>query len=163
MVVVGHVAGPFGVLGWIKIHPYTQTPDTLLKYATWWLGSAEGWEGRKVLSAKAHGAALLALFDGVTERNGALALKGRQIALPRSELPKAAKNEYYWHDLVGLDVVTQRGEALGKVTRLLETGANDVLVVSGDRERLIPFVAAVVLDVALADGRITVDWEPDYL
>lgn len=157
------MAGPFGVLGWIKIHPYTQTPDTLLKYATWWLGSADGWEAHKVVSAKMHGNALVASLEGVTERNGALALKGREVALPRSELPQAAKNEYYWHDLIGLDVFTKKGETLGKVTRLLETGANDVLVVNGDRERLIPFVAAVVLDVALADGRITVDWEPDYL
>ena len=82
--------------------------------------------------------------------------------MPREALPEAAENEYYWSDLIGLEVVNVQGEVLGKVTDLLETGANDVLVVEGERERLLPFTAQVILKVDLAAGRINVDWGADY-
>jgi 16S rRNA processing protein RimM len=99
----------------------------------------------------------------VNDRDEARVLVGADIAVDRCQLPALAKDEYYWNDLVGFDVVTQNGASLGRVTGLMETGANDVLVVSGDRERLVPFIRnRVVLEVDAEARRIEVDWDPDF-
>jgi len=106
---------------------------------------------------------LSAKLQGVDDRDGAEALRGLQVAVPRSELPEAGEDEYYWSDLIGLSVVNQQGVVLGKVTELMETGANDVLVVEGEHgQRLIPFVGQFVLNVNLAEASISVDWGLDY-
>jgi 16S rRNA processing protein RimM len=101
-------------------------------------------------------------LEGCDDRDAAARLRGREVAVPRSELPANAEGEYYWSELIGLNVVSRDGAALGRVTGLLETGANPVLVVGGDRERLIPFVEAVVVKVDVAGGRLTVDWGTDF-
>jgi 16S rRNA processing protein RimM len=99
---------------------------------------------------------------GCEDRDAATALRGKEVAVPRAALPAAKENEFYWADLFGLKVVNVVGEELGVVVRIFETGANDVLVVRGERERLIPFVAAVIQKVDLASGIIRVDWGADY-
>lgn len=162
MVIMGHVSAPFGVRGWIKVRPYTEMLDSLLDYPVWWLGKEGSWREYKVLEADVHGKGLIASLEGSNGRDTAEMLQGSQIALPRELLPKAQENEYYWSDLIGLSVINAQGVELGKVSELLETGANDVLVIQGDRERLVPFVKALILEVDLAKGLIKVDWDADY-
>jgi 16S rRNA processing protein RimM len=159
---MGRIAGPFGVLGWVKVQPFTEEIDGLLKFPVWSLGRGEQWREVKVLDSEAHHTTLVAKLEGCNDRDAAAALKGLEIAVPREALPDAPENEYYWSDLIGLEVVNVQGEVLGKVAELLETGANDVLVVEGERERLLPFTAQVILKVDLAAGRISVDWGADY-
>ncbi len=159
---MGRIAGPFGILGWVKVQPFTEEVGGLLDFPVWYLGRGEQWREIKVLEMEAHHQTLVARLDGCNDRDAAAALKGLEIAVPRVALPEAAENEYYWSDLIGLEVVNVQGEVLGKVTELLETGANDVMVVVGERERLLPFIAPVILKVDLAAGRIDVDWGADY-
>ena len=159
-IIVGRVTAVFGIRGWVKIASFTDPPENLLGYRPWLLASGTGFEPVEVDELKVHGNGFVAQLDGCTDRDLAARFTGRDLAVPRSELPAAEPDEYYWFDLAGLEVVSPSGEPLGRVTRVLETGANDVLVVRGaEREILIPFVAAVVTDVDLADGRLTADWQ----
>ena len=162
MVVMGHVSAPFGVVGWIKVQPYTEHIDSLLDYPVWWLGKDGDWREYPVEKAEAHSKAVVAKLKGFNDREAALLLKGYQVAVPRDQLPKTAINEYYWTDLIGLDVVNTEGIHLGTVKSLLETGANDVLVLEGERERLVPFIPQAVLDVDVEKRVIRVDWGADY-
>ncbi len=159
---MGRVTGPFGVLGWVRVHPYTETSGSLTRYRTWWLGREEPYRACEVEQARVHGAEVLAKLAGVDDRDAAARLKGEWVALPRSALPAPAQDEYYWVDLIGLSVVNTEGVGLGTVKALMETGANDVLVVEGERERLIPFIRQVILDVDLEGKTIRVDWGVDY-
>ncbi len=167
---MGHIVGPYGLSGWIKVFPYTENIDGLADYPVWWLGSGNGeWRNVKVNASGVHGNRLTALLEQCADRNAATELKGLQIAIPRSQLPvlsNSGKDGYYWSDLIGLEIVNQQGEALGKVTGLLETGANDVLQVQSlkepERERLIPFISQVIVKVDFKVCRITVDWGVDY-
>lgn len=164
---MGRIAGPFGVQGWVKVFPYTEDVESLLDYPVWWLSKGESeWREVKVTECRLHGKLLAAALEQCTDRTAAVGLKGMQVAIPRSQLPKlskSGKDGYYWADLIGLEVVNLQGEALGKVTGLLETGANDVLQVqTEEKERLIPFVGAVIVKVELQACRITVDWGVDW-
>jgi 16S rRNA processing protein RimM len=168
---MGRVTGPFGVQGWVKIHPYTETSESLTRYRSWWMGKQEPYAEQAVVEARVHGAEVLAKLDGVDDRDAAALMKGWLVAVPRAELPKAQKDEYYWTDLIGLAVVNTEGTRFGTVKDLMETGANDVLVVQGEegeasgkpgQERLIPFIRQVILDVDLDGGTIKVDWGADY-
>lgn len=132
---------------------------------TLWLGKENGpWQERGLKALKAHGDGLVALLDGVPDRNAAEVLKGLLIAAPRTALPETGADEFYWGDLLGLAVVNTLGESLGRVVGLLETGANDVLRVvdAAGVERLLPFVEAVVLTVDKAEGLIRVEWGSDW-
>jgi 16S rRNA processing protein RimM len=162
MVVMARVAGPFGVKGWVKLQVFTERVDGLLDYPVWWIGQDGSWEPVEVQQGAAHGAALVARLKGIDDREQAAVLRGRDVAVPRAELPRNEEGEYYWTDLEGLRVGNLQGEALGVVSGLLETGASQVLVVQGERERLIPFVSAVVKSVDLARGELVVDWGADF-
>ena len=159
---MGRVAVPFGVHGWLKIQPFSEEVDGLSEFSSWWLGDGESWREYAVLESAPHNATLHAKLDGCVGRDAAAALKGKLVAVPRELLPKAQSNEYYWSDLIGLTVVNLQNETLGKVSGLLETGAHDVLVVQGEQERLIPFIAQYVLDVDMPGGQVKVDWGADY-
>lgn len=168
MIVLGRIVAPFGVQGWLKIHPFGDDALSWRSMPAWWIASdpdapAENWSQRKLAGCRAHGKGLVATLEGVTDRNAAEAVEGWYIGAPREALPKPAKDEYYWGDLVGLAVINESDEALGDVSGLISTGAHDVLQVQdGDSERLIPFVAAYVLDVDLAARRIRVAWQKDW-
>ena len=158
---MGQFAAPYGVRGFSRIRTFTESPDSLMRYPEWWVGGDAGFELR-TCEAEMKGGMLTARLEGVADREGAQAIIGREIAVIRDALPDAAEGEYYWADLVGLDVVNLSGEGLGKVDRLFSNGANDVIVVAGDAERLIPCVDAYVREVDLASRRIVVDWGKDY-
>ena len=161
--VLGRITAPYGLKGWVHVHPYTTAAENLAHYRSWWLGrDTQQWDERRVLQSRVHGAAVVAQLAGCENREDASALRGRQVAVPRTELPATGENEYYWTDLIGLEAVTVDGTELGTVVRILETGANDVLVVRGERERLVPFVATVVREVDFGRGVIRLEWGVDY-
>jgi 16S rRNA processing protein RimM len=158
---MGRVAAPFGVKGWIKVQVFTETVEGLLDYPTWWVGKEGSWQAFQLEEGAPHGQVVLAKLAGTEDREAVAKLKGMDIAVPRDALPEA-KDEYYWADLVGLQVVNREGIELGRVDSLLDNGAQSVLVVKGERERLIPFVPVHVDRVELEAGRILVDWQQDY-
>ncbi|MGH8617675.1 MAG: ribosome maturation factor RimM [Burkholderiales bacterium] len=169
---MGRIAAPFGVRGWVKVHPYTERSASLLEYPRWWLGHPDdsaAWRETAVEASEVHDTTLAVKFAGSADRDQAAALCGQEIAVERAALPAAAENEYYWADLIGLDVVNVQGVAFGRVAEVLRTGANDVLVVlaeaGGDgaaKERLIPFSADAIRKVNAVAGTITVDWGEDW-
>jgi 16S rRNA processing protein RimM len=163
-ILLGKIVGVFGVRGWIKIQSHTAPHDALFDYLPWTLRRAD--EEREItkIEGRVQGRGLVAHLDGVDTREAAETLIGYEIFVPRHVLPKPRKGEYYWVDLEGLDVRTIDGVALGTVSHLFPTGANDVLVVRDDtRERLIPFIAdSVIRSVDVDAKRIEVDWDPDF-
>lgn len=160
-VALGSISAVHGVKGWVKIQSWTRPVEAIFDYRPWLLG-----EKRKAVELSAsrkQGKSLLALLEGVEDRDQAAALVGREIAVERNQLPPTAEDEYYWADLIGLEVRTRDGRSLGRVERLLETGAHDVLVIRGERERLVPFVPGRYVDrVDLDGGCIIVDWDPEF-
>lgn len=165
IVVLGRLADPYGVRGWIRLHPYGDDPLGWSAIARWSVGQEGGpWRELTLKGLKMHGDGHVVLFDGVEDRSTAEALKGLLVGAPRDALPAAGEDAFYWADLIGLGVVNKAGESLGQVAGLIETGANDVLrVVDAEGvERLLPFVDAVVLSVDRAAGQIEVDWGLDW-
>jgi 16S rRNA processing protein RimM len=161
-VVLGRISGLFGVKGWVKVYSYTEPREAVLNYRRWLVSDADGWREATVAEGQRHGKTVIARIDGYVDRDQAAELVGAEIAVPRDALPETEDDRFYWSDLEGLRVVHRDGTELGRVAYLLETGANDVMVVQGERERLIPFVMGkVIVGVDLADGRIDVDWEWD--
>ncbi|MGM0593869.1 MAG: ribosome maturation factor RimM [Pseudomonadota bacterium] len=163
-IVVGRISGLHGVRGWVKVYSYTQPRQNILGYATWYLSKGDRWQARELEGGRSQGKGIVAKLKGCDDRDTAAALMQSSIAIRREQLPAAAPDEYYWADLVGLRVSNQQGVALGTVSHLLETGANDVLVVrQGETERLIPFVLErFVTDIDLETGEMRVDWDPDF-
>ncbi len=164
MVVMGKIVAAQGILGWVKVQTFTEYLDSLLDYDTWYVGNEKVWRPLQVLEADVHGKVLVAKLEGIADRTAAEKYKGLLIAVPRVELPEQEEGEYYWSDLVGMSVENLAGETFGTVASLLETGANDVLVVKGEHgETLIPFIASVIQQVDLEARKIRVDWQADYL
>jgi 16S rRNA processing protein RimM len=162
LVVMGRILGPFGIQGWIKLRTYTESPDGLAGHPAWWLRTRTGWQAAVLEEFKVRPAAVSAKLQGVDDRDAAQDLQGCDVAVTREDLGQAAQGEYFWVDLVGLAVVNLQGERLGQVEELLRTGGSDVLVVKGERERMIPFVAQYVQSVDREAKTITVDWEAGY-
>ncbi len=161
-VVLGSITGVFGVKGWVKVWSDTLPTTNILDYSKWQLRLADGWRTFELAKGRVHGKGIIALMGGIEDRNQAAELVGSPIAIDRSELPVVADGEYYWADLEGLEVRGTTGIALGRVVELFATGSNDVLVVQGERQRLIPFTEDAVLEVDLKSGLIVVDWDPDF-
>ena len=167
MIVLGRILAPFGIRGWVKVQAYGDQPDAWCAMPRWWLakdsGDANQWNPIALQQASPHGKGLVAKFADIDDRDAALTLGGLLIGAPREELPANAEDEYYWADLLGLAVVNEDGDTLGTVKTLLESGANPVLCVSdGEQERLLPFVAAVVRQVDVAQRLIRVAWSKDW-
>ena len=161
-VVLGRIVGLFGVRGWIKVFSHTEPREAVLEHQDWLLERDGAWQPVRVAEGKRHGKSVIARIEGVDDRDKAAVFVGHDIGVPREALPDAMPGEFYWADLEGLRVVHKDGSELGRVAYLMETGAHDVLVVKGDKERLIPFVMnEFVLDVDLDNGVISVDWEWD--
>ena len=167
-IVLGKIVGAYGVQGWVRVHPFADDPSSWGRMKAWQLGREgeppESWREVAPVRSKLQSDGLLVQLDGVTDRTAAEALKGALVGAARAALPATGKDEYYWADLIGLDVVNGRDERLGSVKELIESAASDVLVVAADdgTERLLPFVSAVVLDVDVAAKRIRVEWEADW-
>ena len=163
-ILLGRIVGAFGIRGQIKIESWTEPRDAIFRYQPWILRDALGNE-REYTGArgKESGKHLVATFPEVTDRNEVEAMRGTEIFVPRSALPPPKPGEFYWVDLEGFRVVTVEGVDLGTVSHLFSTGANDVLMVRGDRERMVPFVEPdFVKSVDFDAGLITVDWDPGF-
>ncbi len=163
-VIVGRVSGVYGVRGWVKVFSHTDPRDNITRYDPWYLATREGWQARSVEQGRAHGKTVIAKLEGIDDRNQAALLAGHDIAIRRDQLEALAEGEYYWSDLIGLRVETPQGEMLGTVEYLMETGANDVLVVRGEsRKHLVPYIKdQVIRNIDLERGIITADWDPDF-
>jgi 16S rRNA processing protein RimM len=147
----------------VRVFSYTEPRENIVHYQPWYLRCDGEWQPRRVVEGRRHGKGVVACLEGCTDRDRALALMNCEIGVRHEQLPATAPGEYYWNDLLGLEVVNLQQESLGRVDHLLETGANDVLVVAGEHERLIPFVLdRVVKQVDLETGVILVDWDADY-
>jgi 16S rRNA processing protein RimM len=152
---MGRVAGSYGVRGWIKVE---RPEDGLVACGEWWIGG----EPHVVQETKPHSGSLLARLAGVGSREAAMKLKGRAVQVSRATLPEPEAGHYYLADLVGLEVVNEQGVVLGAVQRWSFNGAQDVMEVTGDRARLIPWIPTVIKAVALAKRRIDVEWGADW-
>ena len=161
IVVLGRLADPYGMQGWLRLHSFGDDPLVWREMPVWWVGNEGGpWREHRLKALKVHGEGLVVLLDGIPDRTAAEAMKGLLVGAPRAALPQTEEDEYYWADLVGLEVINTAGERLGKVAGLIETGANAVLRVVDDAglERLMPFVSAVVRAVEGDAGQIRVEW-----
>lgn len=176
LVTAGRLGAPYGVRGWLRVQSFTEPAEQLVDYQPWYLRRRQGEEPIRLLDHKWHSGQLVVQLEGVDDRDQAKALGQVEVAVAIDQFPELPEGEYYWHQLVGLPVTSHYEggvHALGRVSRLMETGANDVLVVQGkpgdpehpsvdDRERLIPYLPEqVVLEIDL-DAGITVEWDPAF-
>lgn len=162
---MGRISGVFGVKGWVKVYSFSDPVDNILNYKSWFLQKDGQWFERKLLEGRVHGKGIVARLQGCDSRDDAAALLETEIAVSRDKLPELEQDEFYWADLVGLKVVTLAGDELGTVSRLVPTGANDVLVVkeSQNKERWIPYIRPdVVRNIDLDKNIIEVDWDPEF-
>jgi len=160
---VGKISGVFGVKGWVKVFSFTDNKENILNYSPWLLKKDSETRLIKVIDGKLQGKAVVAQLEAVNDRDQAASLMGWDIFITPDQLPKAAKDEYYWSDLIGLSVETSLGVQLGVIESLMETGANDVVIIKGDRERVIPFLQGqTIISIDLDNTRMIVDWDPDF-
>ena len=163
VLVVGRIASPFGVRGWLRVNAFTAVVESLLEYSPWYLKLKGQWQAVKPLAGRHHGKGLVVQLKTCHDRDAAAALTGTDIGIYRSQLPPVEADEYYWSDLMGMQVITKDDQVLGVVDHLLETGANDVIVVKGEQEHLVPYIKGqVVKSVDLEARIIRVEWDPDY-
>lgn len=176
-VILGRIAGVYGVKGWVKVYSYTDPMESIVDYSPWFIRPEDSlktnrqaaWTRVRLKAGKRHAKTVVAKLEHCNDRDQAMKLVGCEIAIERQQLEELkGKHEYYWRDLIGLRVINQQQVELGTVKSLLETGANDVLVVAeeaeaGSKERLIPWtMGQAVISVDLEQGIIEVDWDPDF-
>ena len=160
---VGRISGVYGVSGWIRVVSWTRPITNIFSYSPWLIGEGEQQESRQLLDGRRQGNGLVARLQGLDDRDIARSYIGRPIAVYRQQMPALPAGQYYWCDLMQLEVVNTHDVLLGKVTDILETGANDVLVIEVAGRHLVPLIMQrYVVAVDLANGRMTVDWEPEY-
>ncbi len=162
LVLFGRISGLFGVQGWVKVFSHARPREAIIGYSPWLVKIGGDWREIAVEDGRAQGKGVVAKLKGYDDRDAAGGLVGAEIAVRRSQLPPLKKGEYYWAQLVGLEVVNLAGEKFGKVDHLFDTGANDVMVVRNGRERWLPATAPVMREVDLEAGIIRVDWDADF-
>jgi len=161
--VLGRIAGPFGVRGWVKIASFTEPPEQILDFPLWRADWPDG--GTRELrhaEGRRHGKGLVVRLEGIEDRDAALALARPDLWIERRELPALKAGEHYWADLIGLEVVNLQGERLGRVDHFLDMPAGAIMVVVGERERWLPTGRDRLIGVDLGDHRITVDWDTEF-
>ncbi len=163
-IIIGKLIGAHGVKGWLKVYSWTQPRENILGYNPWLIRQNGQWRSVEVKGGRRQGKSIVACLEGIDDRDQALALRDAEIAIRRDQLQALEDGEYYWSDLIGMEVRNLAGEKLGEVIDLMETGVEDVLVIGGDSKRLVPFAQPqIVKSVDLEGGVIVVDWELDYL
>ena len=161
-VVLGQINGVFGVKGWVKVFDYSRERGGILDHPRWLVGRAGSWKEVALIAGQRHGKGVIAQLEQCGDRDQALSLVGLEIAVKPEWLGPPDDGEFYWFQLKGLTVLNLEGERLGTVDHLLETGANDVMVVKSERDRLIPYVPERIHDVDLEKGQIIVDWDAAF-
>ena len=161
VVVMGRVGAPFGVQGWVKVSSYTDPTEGIAEYPVWTLVLGDMSRTAEVLESKRAGRGIAVKLAGVETIEAARALTGAEVQVDRADLPPVEKGEFYLHDLVGLVASNREGQALGRVDGFLELPAHPVVVLKGDRERLVPLVPDRIVEVNLETGRMVLDWHVD--
>jgi len=162
-IIVGKISGVFGVKGWIKVFSFTDPRENIFNYSPWLLKKGSDCKTVKLVDGKLQGKTVVAQLDGFTDRDQAQALLGWDVLITQDQLPETGAGEFYWSELIGLEVENLQGIRLGIIDSLLETGANDVLIIQGDRERAIPFIQGqTVIEINLNLGRMIVDWDSEF-
>lgn len=162
-VVVGRFGRVHGIQGYISVISFTEPRDNLLDYRHWHIDKKNQWQPITIQQPLCQAKAILVRVDGYADRETVAQLTNCDIAVPRDELPALAPNEYYWHELIGMQVIDTAQKTLGTVSEIMATGSNDVLVVVGDKRHLIPYLLdTVVLNIDDVKQQITVDWDPDF-
>ena len=160
---IGKISGVFGIKGWVKVFSFTDPRENVLTYSPWLLKKDGETKTLNVVDGQLQSKTIVAQLSGIDDRDQAAGLIGWDVFITRDQLPEADKGEYYWSELIGLNVETVQGVMLGVVDSLLETGANDVIIVQGERERAIPFLQEqTVINIDLDAGKIVVDWDPEF-
>lgn len=170
LITLGKVGSVYGIKGWLKIHSFTENAEDIFDYSPWSLKLGGKTQSVTVTDWRKHNNGLIAKFDGIDDRDIAQGVVSHEITVDESVLPELPEGDFYWRDLIGMTVVTEQGYNLGEVTDIMETGANDVLVVKanrndgfGKKERLIPYLfEQVVKTVDATNKQITVDWDPGF-
>ena len=161
-VILGRFGAVYGLRGWLKVISFTQPVDNILNYSEWQVQHHGSWKTITLEDSKIHGKGIIVKVQGIDDPDQARLYINNEIAIDREALPKLSEEEHYWRDLMGLTVITKGGVTLGTVKGLLETGANDVLIVQGKRERMIPYTDEVVISIDQEKKMITVDWDPEF-
>ena len=169
LLILGKIVSVHGIRGAVKVYSHTQPLDNVLNYPVWTLRKGQQQRQVSVIAGRLQGRILVVQHKGLRDRDEALELVDWEICVPQSELPELSEDEYYWHQLEGLQVVTLEGQLLGRIDHLLETGSNDVLVVKpcagsiDQRERLLPYLPDLyVKHIDLSEGVMQVDWDPEF-
>ncbi|TLU66900.1 ribosome maturation factor RimM [Thalassotalea litorea] len=169
-IILGKIGAVYGIKGWLKIHSFTEEPETIFDYSPWVLNLGGNKQNIEVSEWRRHNNGLIAKFTDINDRDDAQLRTGAEILVSDVQLPELPQGEFYWRDLIGMDVVNEQGYNFGKVTDIMETGSNDVLVVKanrtdafGKKERLIPYLEdQVIKSVSLDEKKIDVDWDPGF-
>jgi len=163
VVVMGKVLVPYGVNGWVKVYSFTEKLESFLTYKKLFLSKDQkSWLEIKVKEIKVHGKTIIAKFSEIADRTQAESYEGYLIGVPKDYLPQLGEDQYYWNDLIGFEVLNLQNVSFGIVDTYIETGANDVIVVKGDKERLIPYTPMTVLKVDTKKDKIIVDWDEKF-
>jgi 16S rRNA processing protein RimM len=169
-IVVGKLGAPHGIKGWLKVNSFTDDPEGIFDFSPWLINRQGKCETFEVVDWRRSGKGFIAKFEQINDRDMAMAYTHGEITVTESQIPELPQGEFYWRDLIGMSVVTNKGYDLGKVDDLMETGSNDVLVVKannndgfGKTERLLPFLTDSVIENVDSDAKkITVDWDPSF-
>ncbi len=164
LIEIGEIKAAYGIKGWVKVFSYSRPTEQIFKYSSWFIGNADNWQLFEVENSKHRSnGGLIAKLKNIDDRTAAQFLIGKEIAIDKTELEELGDGEYYWSQLIGLEVINLKSEKLGEVIEIIETGAHDVLLVKNElTEQLIPYDKSIVLEVKLESQQMLVDWEADY-
>lgn len=160
--VLGKISSPFGIRGWVKVFSYTDPPTNILDYSPWQLEQKGEVRAVAVVAGQKHGKGIIVLLENCASPEDTVQFIGADILVNRQDLPPVEEDEYYWSDLIGLTVSNVDNVNFGQIQQVIETGANEVLIVQGERERLIPFGESVIKKIDLIEGVMTVDWDANF-
>lgn len=162
-IVIGRFGRPHGIKGFVTVHSFTDPRDNVLRYSDWHVFMNNKWQPIKLLSAEVQDKSIIAQVEGYPERELVARLTNVEIAVQQEQLAELKPGEYYWHQLIGMNVINPKGESFGTVTEIIPTGANDVLVVEGEKRHLIPYLPdQFILNIDSSKRLITVDWDMDF-